>query len=71
MYCKENRELLHKYYAEIAMERMFPMTIIFLKDTRLFCLHLNMKRILNQKLMLEWMWRKCSEEQGNVLGYYM
>jgi hypothetical protein len=22
MYCKENRELLHKYYAEIAKERM-------------------------------------------------
>ena len=24
MYCKENRELLHKYYAEIAKERMHP-----------------------------------------------
>ena len=22
MYCRENRELLHKYYAEIARERM-------------------------------------------------
>ena len=22
MYCKENRELLHKYYAEIAKDRM-------------------------------------------------
>jgi hypothetical protein len=24
MYCKENRELLHKYFAEIAKERMHP-----------------------------------------------
>ena len=24
MYCRENRELLHKYYAEIARERMHP-----------------------------------------------
>jgi hypothetical protein len=24
MYCQENRELLHKYYAEIAKERMHP-----------------------------------------------
>ena len=32
----------------------------------LFCLHLNMKRMLSQILMLEWMWRKCSEEKGNV-----
>jgi len=24
MYCKENRELLHKCYAEIAKERMHP-----------------------------------------------
>jgi len=24
MYCRENRELLHKYYAEIAWERMHP-----------------------------------------------
>ena len=24
--------------------------------------HLNMKRMLNQISMLEWMWRKCSEE---------
>jgi len=23
MYCRENRELLHKYYAEIARERMY------------------------------------------------
>ncbi len=24
MYCRENKELLHKYYAEIARERMHP-----------------------------------------------
>jgi hypothetical protein len=24
MYCRENRELLHKYYAEIAKDRMHP-----------------------------------------------
>ena len=24
MYCRENMELLHKYYAEIAKERMHP-----------------------------------------------
>jgi len=24
MYCRENRELLHKYYVEIARERMHP-----------------------------------------------
>jgi hypothetical protein len=24
MYCQENRELLHKYYVEIAKERMHP-----------------------------------------------
>jgi hypothetical protein len=24
MYCQENRELLHKYYAEIAKDRMHP-----------------------------------------------
>ncbi len=38
------------------------MTIILLKNTRLFCLNLNMKRMLNQKSMLEWMWMKSGEE---------
>ena len=38
------------------------MTIILLKNTRHFCLHLNKKRTLNQKSMLEWMRRKSGEE---------
>jgi len=42
------------------------MTIILLKNTRLFCLHLNMKRILNQKSMWEWMRTKSGEKYGDV-----
>ena len=60
MYCKENRELLHKYYTEIAKERMHPDGHHL--GSFAYILHLNMKRILNQISMLENMWRKCSEE---------
>ncbi len=56
MYCKDNRELLHKYYAEIAKERMNR------DDYHLIEKDLNKKRMLNQKLMLEWMRRKSGEE---------
>jgi hypothetical protein len=42
------------------------MTITLLKNTRLFCLHLKMKRMVIQKLMLGWMWTKSGEEQGDV-----
>ena len=42
------------------------MTIILLKNTRLFCLHLNMKRMLNQKSMWEWMRTKSGEKYGDV-----
>ncbi len=59
MYCRDNRELLHKYYAEIARERI-------LRNKKLFCLHLKMKRMLNRKSMLEWIRTKRCEEEGSV-----
>ena len=43
------------------------MTIILLKNTRLFCLHLNMKRMLNLKSMWEWMRTKSGEKYGDVI----
>jgi hypothetical protein len=42
------------------------MTIILLRNKKLFCLHLKMKRMLNRKLMLEWMRTKSCEEEGSV-----
>jgi hypothetical protein len=42
------------------------MTIILLRNKKLFCLHLKMKRMLNQKSMLEWMRTKSCEEEGSV-----
>jgi len=66
MYCREKRELLHKYYAEIARERMHPDDHHRIRDNKLFCLHLKMKRMLTRKLMLEWMRTKSCEEEGNV-----
>jgi len=33
----------------------------------LFCLHLNMKRMLNQKSMWEWMRTKSGEKYGDVI----
>ena len=67
MYCRENRELLHKYYEEMAKERMHRDDYHLLKNTRLFCLHLNMKRMLNLKSMWEWMTTKSGEKYGDVI----
>ena len=66
MYCRENRELLHKYMWRLLGRGCIRMTIILLRDNKLFCLHLKMKRMLTQKLMLEWMRTKSCEEEGNV-----
>ncbi len=44
------------------------MTIILLSITRLFYLRLKMTRMMNQKLMLDGMWMKRSEELSCSLG---
>ena len=62
MYLKENRELLHNYYAEIAKERMHPDDHHLFERHKALLPNLNTKRMLNQISMLEWMWRKCTEE---------
>ncbi len=56
------------YYAEIARERMHRDDHhLILRNKKLFCLHLKMKRMLNQKSMLEWMrTKKSCEEEGSV-----
>ncbi len=66
MYCRENRELLHKYYAEIAIEKIHRDDHHLIENQKLFCLHLKMKRMLNRKSMLEWMRTKSREEEGSV-----
>ena len=42
------------------------MSIILLRNKKLFCLHLKTKRMLNRKSMLEWMRTKSCEEEGSV-----
>jgi len=40
------------------------------RDKQLFSLHLKMKRMLNQKLMLKWTRTKGCEEEGNVFRIF-
>jgi len=66
MYCREYRELLHMYYDEIAKERMHRDDYHLIEKHKALCLHLNMKRMLNQKSMWEWMRTKSGEKYGDV-----
>jgi len=70
MYCKENRELLHKYYAAIAKERMHPDDHHLIERHKALLPTFEHEKDAESNIELEW-GGSLVKSRVMLLGYYV